>query len=98
MAETRRLISCNEVCECRLFWAFLITAENVFCSHGSVSGKHVSCVSYEMARTCSVGVQISQMDRRSFITHQVVFVQPVRFHQELFLLRTVRSPGRWAEA
>ena len=34
----------------------------------------------------SVGVQISQMDRRSFITHQVVFVQPVLSLQELFLL------------
>jgi hypothetical protein len=31
----------------------------------------------EMARTCDVGMRISQMDLRSFITHQVVFVQPV---------------------
>src|SRR6266568_6534399 len=44
---------------------------------GVVSGEHVSCASYEMARTCDIGVRISQMDRRSFITHQVVFFQPV---------------------
>jgi len=57
-----------------------------FCSHGVVSGEHVSCASYEMARTCDIGVRISQMDRRSFMTHQVVFVQPVLSLQELFLL------------
>src|SRR5260221_1449038 len=44
---------------------------------GRVSGEHESWASCEMARICDLGVRISQMDRRSFITHQVVFVQPV---------------------
>lgn len=36
-----------------------------------------------MARTYYVGVRISQMDLKSFIAHQVVFVQPVLSSKDL---------------